>query len=167
MVADMAMLLRNHGLKNRNESQIFSYNFRLDSIKAAVANSQIKDISRVTEKRNINARLYNDGLKGIREVHIPPRDPEVHQAFHTYVIQVDRRDSLMDFLSKKGIETKIHYPIPIHLMEAAARFGYKRGDFPVAESQAERIISLPINQYITNKQISYVIDTIREFYKVK
>ncbi|MDP8237192.1 MAG: DegT/DnrJ/EryC1/StrS family aminotransferase, partial [Candidatus Erginobacter occultus] len=68
------------------------------------------------------------------------------------------------FLAEKGVETKIHYPIPIHLMEAAGKYGYQRGDFPVAEAQAERILSLPIHQYLADEQIAYVIESIRSFY---
>ncbi|MDP8236383.1 MAG: DegT/DnrJ/EryC1/StrS family aminotransferase, partial [Candidatus Erginobacter occultus] len=131
------LLYRNHGLKNRNEAAFFAYNCRLDSIKSAVANLQIKHIREVTEKRNRTAMIYDDGLADLKEwVKIPPRRATVRQAFHTYVIEVENRDELIAFLAEKGVETKIHYPIPIHLMEAAGKYGYQRGDFPVAEAQA-------------------------------
>jgi dTDP-4-amino-4,6-dideoxygalactose transaminase len=159
------LLYRNHGLKNRNEAPFFAYNCRLDSIKAAVANLQIQTIGEVTEKRNHNAALYDEGLADLgRWVKIPLRREDIRQSFHTYVIQVEKRDELISFLGEKGVETKIHYPIPVHLMEAAKKFGYRKGDFPTAESQAEKIISLPVHHHLKKEQIEYVIDSIGEFY---
>ena len=159
------LLYRNHGLKNRNEAQFFAYNCRLDSIKAAVANLQIQKIGEATEKRNHNASIYDEGFSGLEKwVKIPPRRSGIRQSFHTYVVQVEKREELIAFLEGKGIETKIHYPIPIHLMEAAQKYGYENGDFPVAEAQANRIISLPIHQHLLDEQISYVIRSIRSFY---
>ncbi len=159
------LLYRNHGLMNRNEARFFAYNCRLDSLKAAVAQLQIKNIGKVTEKRNRNAGLYDAGLADLKtRVKIPPRRTGVRQAFHTYVIQVEIRDELVVFLEEKGVETKIHYPIPIHLMEAARSFGYRVGDFPVAEAQAASVISLPVHQYLDQDQIHYVVNCLRVFY---
>jgi len=136
------------------------------SLKAAVADVQIKTIGKVTEKRNRNAALYDAGLSDLgRSVVIPLRRPEVRQAFHTYVIQVEKRDELIAFLAERGVETKIHYPIPIHLMEACRGYGYRQGDFPVAEGQAGRIISLPVHHHLSAEQIDYVIESVRRFYR--
>jgi dTDP-4-amino-4,6-dideoxygalactose transaminase len=159
------LLYRNHGLKNRNEARFFAYNCRLDSIKAAVANLQIKTIGQVTERRNRNAVLYDEGLADLKNwVKIPLRRENVRQSFHTYVIQAANRNKLISFLEEKGVETKIHYPIPIHLMEAARQYGYKEGDFPVAEVQATKIISLPVHHHLKEEQILFVIKCINEFY---
>ncbi|MCP4133384.1 MAG: DegT/DnrJ/EryC1/StrS family aminotransferase [bacterium] len=159
-----ALLMRNHGLKNRNEAQFFAYNFRLDSIKAAVAGIRLKQIEKITDQRNKNSEQYDRGLANLEQVIIPERPKDVRQAFHTYVIQVERRDALISYLENRGIETKIHYPMPIHLMEASKEFGYKKGDFPITEEQSEKIITLPINQTLTEEQIEYVIDSISSFY---
>ena len=159
------LYLRNHGLKNRDEPLFFAYNCRLDSIKAAVANLQIKSIGEVTEKRNVNAALYDQGLGGLKGyVKIPERRPGVRHVFHTYVVQAERRNRLAEFLKGRGVETKVHYPIPLHLMEAARKLGYKRGAFPVAEEQAGKIISLPVQHHLREEQIRYVISCVREFY---
>ena len=159
------LLYRNHGLKNRNEAKFFAYNCRLDSIKAAVANLQIKGIGEVTEKRNRNADLYDEGLADFKNlVKIPLRRKNVRQSFHTYVIQVANRNKLISFLEEKGVESKIHYPIPIHLMEASRQYGYKNGDFPVAEAQAQKIISLPVHHYLKEEQILFVLKCFNEFY---
>ncbi|MFH1037500.1 MAG: DegT/DnrJ/EryC1/StrS family aminotransferase [PVC group bacterium] len=160
------LLYRNHGLKNRDEARFFAYNCRLDSIKAAVADLQIAHIREVTEKRNRHAFRYDDGLSDLLEwVKIPARRARVLQAFHTYVIQVENRDELIAFLAEKGVETKIHYPIPIHLMEATKKYGYHEGDFPVAEDQAKRIISLPVHQHLREDQIDYVAACISSRYQ--
>ena len=117
----------------------------------------------MTEKRNRNAAIYDAGLADIKPwLKIPPRRPDVRQAFHTYVIQAGARDELIDFLEEKGVETKIHYPLPVHLMEAARSFGYRPGDFPVAEEQAGTIISLPVHQFLSDGQIEYVVRAIGE-----
>ncbi len=158
------LLWRNHGLKDRNEAQFFAVNSRLDSIKAAVAALQIPGIAEVTDRRNQLARIYDEGLAGLApKVIIPPRREGVRQAFHTYVVQVEERDRLIQYLDEKGIGTKVHYPIPIHLMAAARKYGYRRGDFPVAETQAERIISLPVHQHLAEDQVRYVISCLEDF----
>ncbi len=160
------LLYRNHGLKDRNESKFFAYNCRLDSIKAAVGNLQLKTIDEVNDMRIRNAHLYDEGLSDLKDkVKIPSRRAGVRQVFHTYIVQVERRSELIEFLQERGIETKIHYPIPIHLMEAARKYGYKKGDFPVAEGQAEKILSLPVQHHLQEDQINYVVDSIREFYR--
>jgi len=160
------LLMRNHGLKNRNESVFFTYNARLDALKAAVANFQIPSIDSVSQKRIAFAAQYDSGLSDLQDhITIPPRLPHVRQVFHTYVIQAERRNELIDYLNANGIETKIHYPVPIHLMEASAVYGYKKGDFPVCESQSGKIISLPIQHLLTSDHIAYVIEKIHAFYR--
>ena len=80
-------------------------------------------------------------------------------------VQAESRDRLREFLESRGVETKIHYPIPIHLQKAAEGLGYKRGAFPVCEAQSERIVSLPVHEYLTEAEQQYVVDRIREFYR--
>ena len=79
------------------------------------------------------------------------------------MIQVDRRDDLRDSLTLSGIDTAIHYPIPIHLQSAARNLGYKKGDFPVTELQCGRILTLPINQFLTEEQVDYVASKVNEY----
>ena len=158
-------LLRNHGLKNRDEIEFFGYNSRLDTIQAIIALHGLKRLREVTEKRIANAMLYDRELKGMEDfVILPPRKTDRRQVFHTYVIQVQDREKLISFLKKHGVETKVHYPIPIHLQRPCQKLGYKRGDFPVCEKQAEEILSLPMHQYLEKEQLDYVIDRIKKFY---
>ena len=88
----------------------------------------------------------------------------INNSWHTFVIQVDRRDELKDYLMQRGIETAIHYPVPIHLQPAARDLGYAKGDFPVTEQQSKRILTLPIHQYLTKEQLKKVASSVNEFF---
>ena len=154
--------LRNHGLRNRNESDFWGFNSRLDTVQAALLNVKLKYLDAATEARRANARFYADALREVLEV---PRDREHERAvYHTYVVQGDRRDALRAFLLERGVETKVHYPIPIHLQRAAEKLGYRSGDFPVAEHQAGRQLTLPNYPELTDAQKQLVVESIRAFY---
>ncbi|MFC1909229.1 DegT/DnrJ/EryC1/StrS family aminotransferase [Chloroflexota bacterium] len=165
-LADKLVLLRNHGLKGRDECELFAYNSRLDTLQAIVANRLMDDLDAITNARIKNATTYDDAFSDMTDfIKIPPRKDNVKQVYHTYVVQAEKRDELVEYLASKGIETKVHYPIPIHLQKASEYLGYKEGDFPVCEAQAKSIISLPVHQHLTSEQITYVIDNTRKFYR--
>lgn len=156
-------LLRNHGLKNRDECEVWGYNSRLDTIQAAICRIKLKHIGKWTLRYQEISQLYSHGLEGV--VKLPQRYHDREGVYHNFVIMVERREELQNFLLSKGIETKIHYPIPIHLQKPAKELGYKLGDFPVSETQSKSILSLPIYPEITNLMVDQVISGIREFYK--
>ncbi|MDP3182532.1 MAG: DegT/DnrJ/EryC1/StrS family aminotransferase [Desulfobaccales bacterium] len=157
--------MRNHGLKNRDEIDFFAYNSRLDTLQALVAAHRLKRLDQITAQRRKNAGLYDELLSSPEdEVIIPPRRPNFTQVFHTYVIQVRDRGNLIRHLAAKRIETKVHYPIPIHLQAPCRQMGWKPGDLPETEKQAAHILSLPIHQHLTLEQVGYVAHTIRDFY---
>jgi dTDP-3-amino-2,3,6-trideoxy-4-keto-D-glucose/dTDP-3-amino-3,4,6-trideoxy-alpha-D-glucose/dTDP-2,6-dideoxy-D-kanosamine transaminase len=159
-------LIRNHGLVNRDVVEIFGVNSRLDSLQAIVGNHLIKDIHFITEKRIQWAQKYDDELSTLSKfITIPERRKNKRYVFHLYIMLVQRRDELLDYLNSNGIEAKVHYPIPLHLQPAAKYLGYKQGDFPVAEAQAKSILTLPVHQHLTEDQVDYVISKIKEFYK--
>jgi dTDP-4-amino-4,6-dideoxygalactose transaminase len=117
----------------------------------------------VIERRRRNVAQYRDGLAGL-PLFVPPcRDIEFN-TFHTFVVQTDRRDELQKYLAGRGIETTIHYPIPIHLQPAAAHLGHRRGAFPVTERQAGRILTFPVNQFLSATDIGYICANVREFF---
>lgn len=151
--------LRNIGLKNRDESDIWGYNSRLDTIQAAIVLTKFKYLDRWINRRRKNAAFYTKHLRGV--VVCPGERGYERHSYHVYVIQTDRRDELKKYLATKDVDTKVHYPIPIHLQKVAKRLNYKRGDFPVAERQAEQILSLPIHQYLSQKQLTYVVKMIK------
>ena len=165
-IAERVTLLRHHGLRNRDEVAVWGYNSRLDTIQAIVGDAVLDGLESVTAARIRNAAFYDRALAPLApHITVPPRRAGVRQVFHTYVVQAERRDALREFLDSRGVETKIHYPIPIHLQKAAAGLGYKRGAFPVCEAQSERIVSLPVHEYLTEAEQQYVVDRLREFYR--
>lgn len=155
---------RNHGLKNRDECDFWSYNSRLDNLQAALLNVKLTQLNKWTDRRREIANIYYEKLKGL-DLILPHDKPYEKAVYHTFIIQSKMRDQLKDFLATVGVDTKIHYPIPIHLQEAAKYLGYKKGDFPVTERQAEIILSLPVYPELTDAQVNYVADMIVEFYK--
>lgn len=158
------ILLRNHGLANRNESSIYGYNSRLDSIQAIVANQKLKSLEEITQTRISNAALYDELLSDCEEIKIPERRKDVRQVYHLYIIRAKNRDGLQEYLIANGIDAKVHYPIPMHLQPATKSLGYKEGDFPVAEATCKSILSLPVHEFITKEQQEYVAGKIKEFY---
>ena len=156
------LLLRNHGLKNRDECVLWGFNSRLDSIQSVILEVKLKNLQKWTSRRREIAQLYQSSLQDI--VTVPHEKEHEKAVYHTFIIQTDHRDALMEFLANNNIDTKIHYPIPIHLQSASKYLGYKNGDFPVAEKQSNRILSLPIFPGLSNDQVNYVIEKIREYY---
>ena len=118
---DKLVLMRNHGLINRNECVQFSYNSRLDSIQAVVANHLLQKIDYITDSRIAPALRYDELLKDISQVTLPVRPVGTKQVHHLYCIRVQERDALQAYLIKQGIDAKIHYPIPMHLQSHDTR----------------------------------------------
>jgi len=156
--------LRSNGLVDRETALEWGVVSRLDSLQAAVLLERLPLLDAVTQARRRNAHAYRRLLADVPQVFAPPCRDEEHNVFHTFVIQVDRRDELQAFLLKRGIGTAIHYKIPIHLQPAARALGYGRGSFPVAERQAERILSLPVHQFLSLPDVEHVAINIREFF---
>jgi aminotransferase EvaB len=158
-------LMRNHGLINRNECEIFSYNSRLDTIQAIVANHMLEKISHITDSRISNAAYLDKYLSSLSGITIPPRSKNNKQVFHLYILRTIRRDALVKFLNENDIDAKIHYPIPMHLQPAARNFGYKKGDFPMCEEICNTVFSLPVHEFITKEDCHYMIEKIGEFFE--
>ena len=158
-------LLRNHGMKNRDEYSIFGYNSRLDTVQAAVGLRLFATLDSISKKRRDNAARYDKQLGTLKEwITVPKRRADAVYVYHLYILQVKHRDKLLAYLNKNGIEAKVHYPMPLHVQECAKDLGYKHGDFPVAEEQAKKIITLPAHQHLTKSQIDYTISMIKKFY---
>ena len=165
-LAKKLLLLRNHGLVDRNKCEIFGFNSRLDTIQAVVANYKMRNkLKNITSKRIRNALLFDKLLKFNKNVRLVKRLPHLKEVFHLYQINVKRRDELQKFLIKNSIDAKVHYPIPIHLQPAAKYLKYKRGDFPMAEKMANTSLSLPVHEFINEKHIKFVVDLIDRFYR--
>ena len=159
-LAETIRLLRNHGLVNRDECAVWGYNSRMDSLQAAFANVKIKYLDEWTSRHISIAKYYQDRLS--RYVKVPFDKPHEKSVYHNFVIQVEKREKLIQALDRRGVQTKIHYPIPIHLQTSAKKLGYARGAFPNAENQSRNILSMPIYPELTDKQVEYVVDSLIE-----
>lgn len=154
--------MRNHGLKNRDECELWGYNSRLDSIQAAIASIKLKHLDKWNERYREIASTYSNELSSY--VKVPIHQDYESPVYHRYVIQTDKRDALMNFLLKQGVETKINYPIPLHLQKPSRIFGYKQGDYPIAEKQSARILSLPLYPELKDSEVAYVIAVVKSFF---
>ena len=158
--------MRNHGLVDRDTVEQFGYVSRMDALQAAILSYRLDHLDKVIATRRSNAFLYRSILNQ-EFVYMPPEDSNYFNTYHTFVIQVDDREKLISFLNENGIQTAIHYPVPIHLQPAAAKLGYKVGDFQMTETQAKRILTLPINQFLDHQQIERIALKVNEFFEQK
>lgn len=163
--AEFLRLYRNHGLLDRDHIQIWGVNNRLQPFQAVVASRVLDKVEEEIELRIRNARRLDAGLRDLEGLIRLPRRPEGYrEVYQLYIVSALRRDELLASLIAQGIEAKVHYPIPLHLQEAARGLGYHRGDFPVCERQAGEIMTLPAHQYISEEQIDYMIEAVHAFY---
>jgi len=163
-IADAVRALRNHGLVTRDTVDRFGQVSRMDTLQAAILAFRLGRLEETIRRRRANAERYRRQLDP-DAVFVPPDRACEFNTYHTFVVQVDRRDALQAFLKAHGVGTAIHYPVPIHLQPAAADLGYRAGDFPVAERQAKRILTLPINQTLRPEDIDYMTDRVNAFVK--
>ena len=164
-LAKKLYLIRNHGLKNRNNVEIFGYNSRLDTIQAVVANYKMKNkLDNITNKRIKNATTLDKLLSKNKNVTTVKRLKHLKEVFHLYHINVKKRDLLQKYLIKNNVDAKVHYPIPIHLQKAAKYLKYKKGDFPIAENMANTSLSLPVHEFIDERHVKYMAHYINKFY---
>lgn len=157
-------LLRNHGLVDRDTIVMMGCNSRLDTLQAIVAKRMLGDAPQIVERRNANAAIYDAGLAGLQQVRTPRRRSEVVHTFVTYQIFAEDRDGLLAHCRSHGIDAKVHYPIPVYRQEGLRQFGYKVGDFPVADRQANTILTLPVHQYLERPQLDHTVAVVREYY---
>jgi dTDP-4-amino-4,6-dideoxygalactose transaminase len=159
---DKMKLLRNHGLLNRDECRVWGYNSRLDTLQAAIASLKLKHLDSWNNRCREIAREYRNKLKDYVWV---PEDKYYEEAvYHNFVIQTDSRDKLMTYLSQRGVGTRVHYPIPIHLQESACSLGYKKGDFPIVEGFTSRMLSLPIYPELVDNEVDLVISSVQDYF---
>tara|TARA_B100000780_G_scaffold177565_1_gene124495 strand:- start:336 stop:1433 length:1098 start_codon:yes stop_codon:yes gene_type:complete len=156
---------RNHGMINRDQISIWGVNMRMQPFQSIVAEIELKKVNKIVSKRNRNAKFLDKELSNINFVKVPKRIQKFKETFALYMARFDKRDQLKKFLIKNGIEVKVHYPIPLHLQVASKKLGYKIHDFPESESQAKDLLTLPVHQYLSKKQLKYMVDKIKLFYK--
>lgn len=165
-IGEWLRLYRNHGMTNRDEIAIWGVNQRLQTVQAVVANHVLDRVGAWVDHRIEIAARMDRGLAGLPSLTIPPRPANRRNAYQLYIVRVEHRDALLKHLIGAGVEAKVHYPIPLHLQPAARDLGYRRGDFPVAEAQAADIVTLPGHQFLTNDEVDFMIQCVRDFYRI-
>jgi dTDP-4-amino-4,6-dideoxygalactose transaminase len=159
--ASKIAMLRNHGQREKYHHVSRGWNSRLDTIQAAVLGVKLPRLDQWNASRRRAASVYGRYLKEIG-VAAPFEDRDVEHVYHLYVVAVDRRDDLQRHLTQLGIETGIHYPIPIHHQGVYKTLG-RGGQYPVAEQLADRILSLPFFAELSEDQVKRVVDAIAQF----
>jgi aminotransferase EvaB len=158
-------LLRNHGLINRDNVQICGYNSRLDTFQAVVGNWLLPKAKQIANQRIKNAKYFDSAFSKISQISIPPRPKNYKIVYHLYIIFAKDRDKLLKYCIRKGIEAKVHYPVPMYLQKNLKYLKHKRGDFPITDSHTKKIITFPCDQHLDKKKLDYIISTVRKFYK--
>ncbi|MDD5192578.1 MAG: DegT/DnrJ/EryC1/StrS family aminotransferase [Candidatus Nanoarchaeia archaeon] len=163
-IAMKIRMLRNHGQDKKYCYEYLGYNYRMTEIQAAVLNIKLKYLEKWNEQRRENADLYNKYLKGILKT--PKEEEYSKHIYHIYAVKAPEREKLVEHLNSRGIDTAIHYPIPLHLQKAYKHLLLNEGDYPVAEKCSNEILCLPIFPELTEDQIKKVVESVKEFYKI-
>jgi dTDP-4-amino-4,6-dideoxygalactose transaminase len=159
-VARKIRMLRDWGTERKYIHEIKGYNYRMEGMQGAILRVKLRHLEAWTEARIARAARYAEGLAGSAVV-APPVRPWARHVYTVYNIRSTRRDALRSALEAAGVQTGIHYPIPVHLQPAYADLGYKRGDFPVAEQSCQEVLALPVFPEMTDEQQDVVIAAIR------
>jgi len=163
-VARRVRMLRDHGSERKYHHEIIGYNFRLEGMQGAVLALKLRHLDRWNELRRAHAARYRKLLAPLEAAGALTLPREMHYAehvYHLFVVHTDGRDELQKHLNDAGIQTGIHYPVPVHLQPAYAPLGHSEGDFPESERQSRRVLSLPMFAELTNEQIEHVAEVIK------
>jgi dTDP-4-amino-4,6-dideoxygalactose transaminase len=154
-IAEKCRTLRSWGEEKRYEHRFKGFNYRMDGIQGAILRVKLRHLAAWTEQRRIVASWYAEALDP-ETVRLPKERRGCRHVYHVFVVRSDARDELREALTKEDIQTGIHYPIPVHLQPAHEDLGYRAGDFPVAETVAREVLSLPIFPEMTREQVERV-----------
>jgi dTDP-4-amino-4,6-dideoxygalactose transaminase len=158
--AQTIRMLRDWGQERRYHHVLKGYNYRMDGIQGAILRVKLRHLDAWTEARRAHAAQYDKLLAG-SDVTTPAVMPYSHHVYHVYAIRSPRRDALQQMLQEQGIQTGIHYPIPVHLQPAYSDLGYKPGDFPHSELAAREVLSLPMYAELSPTQVNTVAESLQ------
>lgn len=153
-------MLRDWGAEKKYQHVLKGYNYRLEGMQGAILRVKLRYIENWTLRRRENAAHYNHLLSEIG-IRIPEELPDRRHVYHIYAIRTSEREALQQMLNAQGIHTGIHYPIPVHLLPAYADLGYQAGDFPLSESAAQEVLSLPMYAELSEEQVEQVAAALR------
>ncbi len=168
-LAEKVRRLRMHGEGSRYYHELIGINSRLDVIQARVLEIKLRHLEQWCAQRVMHAKTYHDlfaatGLLGHGIIHLPAAGTGRSHVFNYYVIRVERRDLLKQYLAEHGIQSEVYYPVPLHLQPCFSDLGYRDGDFPNAESIASEVLALPMYPELALPQQELVVHTIRDFF---
>ncbi len=163
-LAERVRRLRDHGRLTKYEHGEVGFNYRMDAIQGVVLRYKLRFLDEWNGSRRVWAKKYRERLARL-PVRLPAPIPETEPVHHLFPVCCGSRDALAKFLGDRGVETGVHYPIPLHLQPAFRHLGYKRGDFPVAEKIGQEILSLPIFPEMTEQQFEHVCRSIADFFE--
>ena len=165
-VAQFAHEMRSHGESKRYFHDRVGYNYRMDGFQGAVLNVKLKHLDRWTAKRQEFAKLYRDRLTqasardaGIR---LPQDSPNTESVYHLFTPWVPNRDAVREELARRGVQTAVHYPVPVHLQKAYSHLGYQPGSLPHTEKACAEVLSMPLFPEMTREQVIYAANTLIE-----
>jgi len=163
-LAERVRMLRAHGSKVKYHNELIGYNSRLDEMQAAVLRVKLRHLNGWNSRRRQIALEYNKLLKDL-PLQLPRPGKDGEHVFHLYTILAEDREELRGYLKSRGVGTGVYYPAPLHLQPAYADLGYTKGEFPVSESACERNLSLPMYPELSDEQIHYVAQAVRNFFE--
>ena len=165
VLAQKSRMLRDHGQAKKYYHSMEGYNGRLDAIQAGILQAKLKHLPEWTEMRRWAASRYRQLFCGIGSDTVTmPYEPDWSRSvYHLFVVRLNNREELIEYFNSVGIGTGIHYPIPLHLQNAYAGLGYKKGDFPVAEKAAAEVLSLPMYPQLRSDEQSEVVRELKKF----
>jgi dTDP-4-amino-4,6-dideoxygalactose transaminase len=164
-LAEHARMLRDHGRSEKYAHKLVGYGYRLDALQAAILGAKLPHLDAWNARRREIADFYTELLPRYcgSDIVTPYVPSHIQPVYHIYCIRAENRDGLQKHLRARGIDTGIHYPIPLHVQPVYENLGYKAGDFPNAEKAASEILSLPMYPELTNEQAQQIVDAIRDF----
>jgi len=162
-LAEKIRMLRDHGQSKKYYHNMIGWNARMEGFQGAILEVKLKYLNAWNNARRHHAQLYHQLLQQIPNVIVPREAEYARHIYHVYAIRVPEREALMKFLAEKEVQTGIHYPIPIHLQPAYQFLGLRPGSFPVAEQCAQQFLSLPMYPELTDEQIEYTAQQIKQF----
>jgi len=160
-------MLRNYGQEVKYEHLEKGLNSRLDTLQAAVLQAKLPHLGRWNQSRAAHAETYREELTGAGDLTFQQRVPYSNHVYHLFIVETESRDDLKRYLSERGVQVGIHYPVPIHLQKAYADLGYEMGSFPQSERLARRALSLPMYPEMQRDQILYTTGLIHQFFDTR
>ncbi len=161
-IAAKCRMIANHGQLEKHNHVMEGRNSRMDGLHAAILSAKLPHLSQWNTLRMQHAARLSS-LVDRNKFHLPAANGNASHVFHLYVIRHAKRDALKKYLAEKGIETAVHYPMPLPLLKAYSSYGYQASDFPVASSETARILSLPMFPELSEEQMKYMADCLNQF----